>query len=141
MPQPPLRWSPWHPEDAPKDLPIVLLARRAEWIYENLFIRRHEFSSLEALALAQLALAFETARDRDPVRHAAVAPTTGESFAMMSIPQSGPRLRDPTPPTMTPFGPRNPAISNRMISQEAEQPVDLERACSRCGEVGHFVRG
>ncbi|XP_044313442.1 uncharacterized protein LOC123037365 [Drosophila rhopaloa] len=27
-----------------------------------------------------------------------------------------------------------------MISQEAETPDDVARACSRCAEVGHFVR-
>ncbi|XP_044316714.1 uncharacterized protein LOC123037923 [Drosophila rhopaloa] len=111
------------------------LADELERIYENLlpeyqlFIRRHEFSTLETLT--QLATAYEIARDRDSIRHAALA-----HFATMGSDQAhrSPSYHRTTTAREPNAVPLPIGVTNHMISDEDSRPVDIQRACRRCAE-------
>jgi len=96
--------------------------------YENmapeyrLYIRRHEFETLEYESVRQL------------------------TSSRAGIPSGGATDRDRTSPHRTPNPFRSPEIpiqggnaTHQMIRQPLSN-IDVQRACSRCGEVGHFCR-
>ncbi|KAL7723298.1 hypothetical protein ACLKA6_017024 [Drosophila palustris] len=114
-------------------------------VYENLlpeyqlYIRRHEAITLGRLT--QLATDFEVVRDRDrPSLPARVVPSTPDTTNARNDPP-------PSPRHWNPFRDNQPSIQNsgeepnisRMM-QEAGPAIDVQRACRRCGEIGHQAR-
>jgi len=106
-------------------------------IYENmapeyrLYIRRHEFETLEQLT--RMATEYESVRQLTSSR--------------AGIPSAVATDRDKTSPRRTPNPFRSPEVpiqggnaTHQMIRQPLSN-IDVQRACSRCGQVGHFRRG
>jgi len=97
----------------------------------RLYIRRHEFETLEQLT--RMAPEYESVRQLTPSR--------------AGIPRMGTTDRDRTNPRRTPNPFRSPEVpvqGGNATHQLIRQPlsnIDVQRACSRCGEVGHFRRG
>ncbi|KAL7726424.1 hypothetical protein ACLKA6_004564 [Drosophila palustris] len=130
---------------------LRLLMKRASYsgiqeldrAYENLlpeyqlYIRRHEALSLAQLT--QLATDFEFVRDRE--RQSSGPAQLGLAIAHnRDEPAVAPRHRNPfrdNQPSHRPSG-GEPPIS--MMMQESGPAIDLQRACRRCGEIGHQAR-
>ncbi|KAL7724953.1 hypothetical protein ACLKA6_002317 [Drosophila palustris] len=130
---------------------LRLLMKRASYsgiqeldrAYENLlpeyqlYIRRHEALSLAQLT--QLATDFEFVRDRE--RQSSRPAQLGLAIAHnRDEPAVAPRHRNPfrdNQPSHRPSG-GEPPIS--MMMQESGPAIDVQRACRRCGEIGHQAR-
>ncbi|KAL7724122.1 hypothetical protein ACLKA6_008556 [Drosophila palustris] len=130
---------------------LRLLMKRASYsgvqeldrAYENLlpeyqlYIRRHEAHSLAQLT--QLATDFEFVRDRE--RQSSGPAQLGLAIAHnRDEPAVAPRHRNPfrdDQPSHRPSG-GEPPISRMM--QEAGPAIDVQRACRRCGKIGHQAR-
>lgn len=133
---------------------LRLLMRRAGYTgeeeldraYENLlpeyqlYIRRHEASSLAQLT--QLATDFEFVREREwKSRNTRVAQQRPTTVSTNSEVNQAPRHRNPFRDNQPDHqGVQNePRIDNRMI-QETGPAIDVQRACRRCAEIGHYSR-
>ncbi|KAL7726088.1 hypothetical protein ACLKA6_010135 [Drosophila palustris] len=130
---------------------LRLLMKRASYsgvqeldrAYENLlpeyqlYIRRYEAHSLAQLT--QLATDFEFVRDRE--RQSSGPAQLGLAIAHnRDEPAVAPRHRNPfrdDQPSHRPSG-GEPPISRMM--QESGPAIDVQRACRRCGEIGHQAR-
>ncbi|KAL7723812.1 hypothetical protein ACLKA6_001542 [Drosophila palustris] len=130
---------------------LGLLMKRASYsgvqeldrAYENLlpeyqlYIRQHEAHSLAQLT--QLATDFEFVRDRErqssgPAQLGlAIAHDRGEPAV---VTRHRNPFRDTQPSTQSSGG--EPSVSRMM--QEAGPAIDVQRACKRCGEIGHQAR-
>ncbi|KAL7726240.1 hypothetical protein ACLKA6_001644 [Drosophila palustris] len=111
--------------------------------YENLlpeyklYIRRHEAHSLAQLT--QMATDFEFVRDRErqssgPAQLGlAIAHDRGEPAV---VARHRNPFRDTQPSTQSSGG--EPPVSRMM--QESGPAIDVQRACRRCGEIGHQAR-
>ncbi|KAL7726227.1 hypothetical protein ACLKA6_001631 [Drosophila palustris] len=130
---------------------LRLLMKRASYsgvqeldrAYENLlpeyqlYIRRHEAHSLTQLT--QLATDFEFVRDRErqssgPAQLGLAIAHDRDEPAVVARHRNP--FRDTQPSTQSSGG--EPPVSRMM--QESGPAIDVQRACRRCGEIGHQAR-
>ncbi|XP_043064458.1 uncharacterized protein LOC122320329 [Drosophila ficusphila] len=104
--------------------------------YENmapeyrLYIRRHEFTTLAQLT--QMATEHESVRQLESSRVGVLR--------KMGMNNEGPNMRRTPTPFRNPGTPHHEVGATHRMLVQPGATVDVQRACRRCGEVGHFRR-